>query len=55
MLVTQASILVIFTVIERKTLYGLRVLSHSIPQCNYTATTATKATANKTSKVTVQN
>ena len=41
-LVTQASIfLVIYiyiyiyvTAIERKTLYGLRVLSHNIPQCN---------------------
>ena len=42
-LVTQASILVILFVIERKTLYNLRVHSHNIPQCIYTATTATKA------------
>ena len=35
-LVTQASILFIYnyTVIEHKTLYGLRVHSHNIPQCN---------------------
>ena len=53
-LVTQASILVILTAIERKTPYGLRVYSHSIPQCIHTTTTATKATTNKLSKVHIQ-
>ena len=39
-----------FTVIEHKTLYGLRVHSHNIPQCIYTAITTIKATTNKNPK-----
>ena len=36
--VAPASILVIFTAIECKILYGLRVLPHNISQCICTAT-----------------